>query len=204
VQFGFHTGATWQRSGLLACARAEGKQSLCRPPVEKLLAQRPAQQRRREVPAEGRPLALRTSSPSCQWPNWINLILAIWLFISPWVIGFAHAPNGTGAATANGAVGAHGPAMTAAWDVWIVAVIVAVLSIAAISRFAVWEDWVNLVLGVWLFFSPWILGYSGLQNATWNSLVVGFLFAVVAIWGIVAARSLGTEIETRVETTPRS
>ena len=78
----------------------------------------------------------------------------------------------------------------AAWNDWVVAVIVGVLSIAANARLAVWEDWVNLVLGVWLFFSPWILSYAGLYDAMWNSLIVGFLIAVLAIWGIVAARSV--------------
>jgi hypothetical protein len=32
-------------------------------------------------------MAARISTPTYQWPNWLNLILAIWLFISPWVIG---------------------------------------------------------------------------------------------------------------------
>jgi hypothetical protein len=93
-------------------------------------------------------------------------------------------------------------AATAAWDAWVVAVIVGVLSIAAISRLAVWEEWVNLVVGVWLFFSPWILGFAGLYSATWNSLIVGFLIAVLAVWGIMAARSVGTRVE-RVETETR-
>src|SRR5690349_9824545 len=88
-------------------------------------------------------MAALISSPNCQWPNWLNLILAIWLFISPWVIGFAFGPAGTGAASANGAATVNNVASTAAWDAWIVAVIVAVLSIAAISRLAVWEEWVN-------------------------------------------------------------
>jgi hypothetical protein len=37
----------------------------------------------------------------------------------------------------------------------------------------------------------------------WNSLIVGFLIAVVAIWGIVAARRVAPPLE-RVETEPRS
>jgi SPW repeat len=146
-------------------------------------------------------MAARVSSPSYQWPNWLNLILAVWLFISPWVIGFAFGP--TGAAPANGAATFNNVASTAAWDAWVVAVIVAVLSIAAISQLAVWEEWVNLVVGVWLFFSPWILGYAGLHAAMWNSLVVGFLIAVVAIWGIMAARRVAMPLE-RIETEPRS
>ena len=139
-------------------------------------------------------MALRTSNPTYQWPNWLNLVLAVWLFISPWVLGFGYGPAGTGPNTLT----LNNAGATAAWDAWGVAVIVAVLSIAAISRLAAWEEWVNLVVAVWLFFSPWILGFAGLHNATWNSLIVGFLIAALAVWGIMAARSLGTRVE-RVE-----
>jgi hypothetical protein len=126
-------------------------------------------------------MAARTSSPVYQWPNWLNLILAVWLFISPWVVGF-YKPGGTEmVVTLN---------VAAAWDAWVVAVIVGVLSIAAIARLAAWEDWISLVLGVWLFFSPWILGYAALYGAMWNSPIVGLLIAVLAIWGIAAARSV--------------
>jgi len=128
-------------------------------------------------------MADTTSKPAYQWPNWLNLLLAIWLFISPWVIGFAYGAGNAEAVTLPNA-GA------AAWNAWVIAVIVGVLSIAAIAKLAVWEDWVNLVLGVWLFFSPWILGYAGLDAAMWNSLVVGFLIGLLAIWGIAAARSV--------------
>jgi len=126
-------------------------------------------------------MAARTSSPVYQWPNWLNLILAVWLFISPWVVGFYKAGGTEMVVTL---------ILAAAWDAWVVAVIVGVLSIAAIAKLAVWEDWINLVLGVWLFFSPWILGYATLYGAMWNSLIVGLLIAVLAIWGIAAARSV--------------
>ncbi len=144
-------------------------------------------------------MALRTSSPASQWPNWLNLLLAVWLFVSPWVIGFGYGPAGTG----TNVVTVNNAANMASWDAWVVAVIVGVLSIAAISRIAAWEEWVNLVVAVWLFFSPWILGFADLYSATWNSLIVGFLIAVLAIWGIMAARSAGTHVE-RVEPEPRS
>lgn len=110
-----------------------------------------------------------TMPSSYQWPNWLNILLAIWLFISPWVLQFA-------------------TNTTAAWNAWVVAIVIAVLSIAALSKLATWEDWVNLVLGVWLFFSPWILGYSEIGNALGNALIVGIICAILAIWGLTAAR----------------
>jgi len=115
-------------------------------------------------------MATRSSPSSYLWPNWLNLILAVWLFISPWILPVA----------------AAGPW---AWDAWIVGIIVAVLSIAALSQMAQWEDWINLLLGVWLFVSPWIFGYATTPPAAWNSWIVGVLFFLIGIWGVVAARS---------------
>jgi hypothetical protein len=50
-----------------------------------------------------------------------------------------------------------------------------------------WQDWVLLVLGAWLFVSPfWMDGYGGTQNlVAWNSYVFGALIAAVAIWALV-------------------
>lgn len=36
-----------------------------------------------------------------------------------------------------------------------------------------WQDWLNLALGIWLFFSPWMLGFSFDESALWNTLIVG-------------------------------
>jgi hypothetical protein len=42
-----------------------------------------------------------------------------------------------------------------------------------------WQDWANLVLGAWLFVSPWALGYGGI--AAWNAHAVGFGVVVFAL-----------------------
>ena len=49
-----------------------------------------------------------------------------------------------------------------------------------------WQDWVVLVLGVWLFFSPFFMAYASATGAAaWNSYVAGALaaiFAASALW----------------------
>lgn len=110
------------------------------------------------------------SPASYLWPNWLTILLAIWLFISPWAL----------AAEARGAW---------AWNFWVVSIVMAVLSIAALSRVAEWEDWVNLALGAWLFISPWIFGYTALVQPAWNSYIVGLLVVLISIWGIAAAHT---------------
>lgn len=103
--------------------------------------------------------------------DWINLVLAVCLFISPWVIGFM--------------------AVTmAAWNAWIVAVILGVLAIAALSAFAEWEEWLNLIAGLWLIASPWLLGFAAEVNAMWTHVIIGILVAVMSAWAVWGHRNI--------------
>ena len=44
-----------------------------------------------------------------------------------------------------------------------------------------WQDWANLVLGLWLVLSPLILGFSGTSSATWNAVILGLLVGLLAL-----------------------
>jgi hypothetical protein len=46
-----------------------------------------------------------------------------------------------------------------------------------------WQDWANLVLGSWLFISPWALHYAG-TSAAWNAYVMG---AGIVVFALIAA-----------------
>jgi hypothetical protein len=107
-----------------------------------------------------------------QWQDWGNLVLAIWLFISPWVLRFAPGTSSEHIMAA------------AAWDAWIVGIIIGALSIAALARAQPWEEWVNLVAGAWLFISPWVLKFSGDKTTLWNALIVGALVVILSIWDL--------------------
>lgn len=100
----------------------------------------------------------------------------MWLFVSPWVLGFA-----TG----------NGGASVAAWIACIVAIVIAVLSIAALARAEPWEEWVNIVAGVWLIISPWVLRFSGTRHALWNALIVGAPVIIFAAWDLGAMQQAG-------------
>ena len=102
--------------------------------------------------------------------DWINLVLAVLLFISPWVIGFV--------ATA-----------TAAWNAWIVAVILGAFAIAALSVFAEWEEWINVIAGVWLIVSPWLLGFAADVSAMWTHVIIGVLAVAVSGWAVWGHRN---------------
>jgi len=99
-----------------------------------------------------------------RWQDWVNLIFGVWLFISPFTLGYQ-------------SVGG-----VAAWNSYILGVAVAVFAIWALSQPRVWEEWVNLVLGIWLIISPFVLGFTGDSAALWNNIILGILVGGDALW----------------------
>jgi hypothetical protein len=115
-------------------------------------------------------MAKFTDKLARQWPDIVNLVLGVWLVLSPWALGFVAETRPT-------------------WNAWILGVIIAVAAIAALFAFQEWEEWVNAVLGLWLIVSPWVLGYSAMVAAAmWNQVVVGLIVAALAAWAIWDAR----------------
>jgi SPW repeat len=107
-----------------------------------------------------------------KWQDVVNLILGAWLFISPWVLGFAPAAKVAGITAA-------------AWNAWIFGIVIGVFAIAALIKARPWEEWINLIAGAWVFVSPWVLGfYSGHPLVLWNSLIVGALVFALSIWDL--------------------
>lgn len=100
---------------------------------------------------------------SARWQDVVNCVLGVWLFLSPWILGFAD-------------VG------LAATNAWIFGVIVAALALLAIFAYRQWEEWLAAAIGVWLFISPWVLGAAANANILWNSLIVGALLVILALW----------------------
>jgi SPW repeat len=88
-----------------------------------------------------------------------NLILGAFLFLSPWIFEF----GGTAAENAN-----------------IAGIVIAALAIAALAAFAVWEEWLNLIVGLWTLVSPWLLGFSANSKAMMVSVIVGAAVAILA------------------------
>jgi SPW repeat len=64
-----------------------------------------------------------------------------------------------------------------------VGIVIAVLSIAALAAFAVWEEWLNLIAGLALIVSPWLLGFQN-SDAMTIDVVIGALVAVLAAFEV--------------------
>ncbi len=61
-----------------------------------------------------------------------------------------------------------------------------------------WQDWTNLVLGLWLIAAPFALGTSADPNSTWNAVVVGVLVVAIALWALAVPRSATAEYSNMV------
>jgi heme/copper-type cytochrome/quinol oxidase subunit 3 len=101
--------------------------------------------------------------------DWINLVLAIVLFISPWALGF---------------MGERNPS----WNAWISGVLIGAVALGALSVFREWEEWLNLLLGLWVVASPWILGFAAVSYAMGAHVALGLLIAASAAWEIWEVR----------------
>ncbi|XSC44835.1 SPW repeat protein [Bradyrhizobium sp. RDT10] len=91
----------------------------------------------------------------------INLILAAILVLTPWIFGFASDS-------------------AAAPNAWVSGIAIGVVAIAALTKFTEWEEWINLVLGLWVLVSPWVLAFAAQTTARWAHVVVGLIVAVLA------------------------
>jgi len=49
-------------------------------------------------------------------------------------------------------------------------------------------NWIQLVLGLWIFVSPWILGFSDIATALWSNIIAGGLVVILALWGIFESK----------------
>ncbi len=52
-----------------------------------------------------------------------------------------------------------------------------------------WQDPVNLVLGLWMLASPWVLAYQTEPAAAWNAVIVGALIGVLALFELFQVKA---------------
>jgi hypothetical protein len=93
----------------------------------------------------------------------INVVLGGWLVASPWVFGYV----GT----------------SAAWNSVVIGALILIIGATRVVSLAgPFLARVNLVFGLWTIASPWIFGYAAGEPAMWNSIIVGTVVALMAIW----------------------
>ncbi|PYJ28997.1 MAG: hypothetical protein DMF24_04745 [Verrucomicrobia bacterium] len=91
--------------------------------------------------------------------SWANVLLGIWVIISPFVLG-VHTPKGI-------------------WNNVVVGALVGILAVIRWSMHQQGWSWLNMILGIWLVISPFVLFLSG--AAMWNNAILGIIVAALAL-----------------------
>jgi hypothetical protein len=91
----------------------------------------------------------------------LNVVAGAILFLSPWLFGYA------------------GEAVVA-WNAWIFGAVITLVAAGALVSFKPWEEWVNLLAGLWTIVAPWGLAFLTLSTATITHLLVGLVVAIAA------------------------
>ena len=101
-----------------------------------------------------------------KWADGLILIAGAWFFSVPlWGFG----------AMSTAAVSNH----------YICGIALVLVSFISMSRPRLWEEWVNLVLGMWIFVAPFVLNIWEAQWALWNHLIVGAIVSALSLYALV-------------------
>lgn len=88
-----------------------------------------------------------------------NLVLGIFLLVAPWLFSYARA--------------------AARADDWASSAVVIAISLAALLAFAEWEEWLGMIVGLWVLASPWLLGFPHAKAMPVN-VAVGLIIAYLS------------------------
>jgi hypothetical protein len=91
--------------------------------------------------------------------SWVNIVLGIWVVISPFVL-VIHSTK-------------------ALWSNILTGVVVGVLAFIRWRRHQPGWSWPNLILGIWLVISPFVFFVSG--AAMWNNVITGIVISALAL-----------------------
>ena len=98
-----------------------------------------------------------------RWQDQVILLLGLWLLVSPWAFSY---PEGS-------------PQMINAFASGLV---IAVLAAFDLYKTYFWAVVVNLLVGVWVAVSPWVLRIAEQRVVMWNELIIGIAVVVLALW----------------------
>lgn len=95
----------------------------------------------------------------------VNILLGVWLLVSPWVFGYQAAGS------------------AAIWNSAIIGVLIAILAAGNCLSYHVRTglNWIIVLLALWTMISPLVYGYTANTGSVGNNIVLGVLVAWFAI-----------------------
>ena len=100
-----------------------------------------------------------------RWQDLVNMLVGIWLFVSPLVLQYTNHE-------------------AAAWNAYLLGAVIVVFAAIAANMPRVWEEVLNMVFGVWLVLSPYALGFASETTIAVNVVAVGVLTVGFATWAM--------------------
>ena len=100
------------------------------------------------------------------WQDPVNIVLGVWLIVSPWVLGFQDVT-------------------LAMWSTVATGIALGAVALGATLVPRAWEEWTEGALAIWLAVSPWVLGFATVENAMVNAVLVSAAILVLALWVLV-------------------
>jgi VIT1/CCC1 family predicted Fe2+/Mn2+ transporter len=111
-------------------------------------------------------------SGEMRWQDWINAVLGVILFITPFVFGDT----------------SH---TAAAWTAYVGGALLFVFGAGSLLfRWDTTVEYLPLIEGVLLFLAPWVLGFSGIRAMAWSAWLIGVLVFISAGSALVAGGNL--------------
>jgi hypothetical protein len=102
--------------------------------------------------------------------SWLNILLGIWVIVSPFALAFGLFPRAMWNNVATGAA----------------IVILGIIRTGA-PRQPGWS-WSNAILGIWLIISPFVLAFA-MPVAFWNNIILGIIIGIVALANATTTRT---------------
>lgn len=97
-----------------------------------------------------------------RWQDWVTIASGVALILAPWIFGVLSITAFT----------------IDAWFVGVLSIAVALVSLSQPQRFV--TEWITLLLGIWLLFSPWALSFLTVSAATLSAWTIGLLLIVTS------------------------
>jgi hypothetical protein len=113
-----------------------------------------------------------------QWQNRLNLLLGVWMMISPWALNF----------NTHRMLRLSMPE-PAVWSTVLLGAALAVFAALAVYMPKLWEEALSVCLALGMMAAPWLFGFTGQLVPATNAIMVGMLATVFALW------AMATEVE---------
>jgi len=107
-----------------------------------------------------------------KWQDWATFLLGVWLAASPWLLGYSDSEG-------------------AMWNAVILGVALAVFSLLELGLPGKWEEWVNLLAGLWLVVAPFVIGFTSHFGASVNAMLVGAAAVLLSAWALSLDKEIG-------------